>query len=163
MMVNQPINPMRELILAIKGQFQLNPFDIHGIPHWARVRANGRKLASKTGANFKVVELFAVFHDSRRENDWEDPGHGLRGAELAREKRGDWFDVSDGEMDLLFHACAHHTGGRKHDDITVQTCWDSDRLDLGRVGITPDPKYLCTEFGKSAEIFQWAHSSRYGA
>ena len=25
-------------------------------------------------------------------------------------------------------------------DITIQTCWDSDRLDLGRVGMMPEPR-----------------------
>ena len=27
-------------------------------------------------------------------------------------------------------------------------CFDADRLDLGRVGITPDPKKMATERGK---------------
>jgi uncharacterized protein len=30
-------------------------------------------------------------------------------------------------------------------DLTVQTCWDADRLDLGRVGKTPRVEKLCTE------------------
>ena len=29
-------------------------------------------------------------------------------------------------------------------DPTVLTCWDADRLDLGRVGITPRAEKLCT-------------------
>lgn len=151
----------RNLILSVKDQFELNPFGIHGIPHWARVMANGKKLSEKTGANIKVIRLFSIFHDSRRENEWTDPEHGLRGAQLAAEKRDEWFEVSDGEMDLLYYACANHTGGRVTGDPTIDTCWDGDRLDLGRVGTTPDPKYLCTDYGKSLEMFQWAHSSRY--
>jgi hypothetical protein len=39
----------------------------------------------------------------------------------------------------------NHTNGYKHDDITIQSCWDSDRLDLGRVDITPSPDYLSEE------------------
>lgn len=152
---------MRELILHIKHQFSLDPFGIHGIPHWARVMANGKRIAFASGANTKVVSLFAVFHDSCRQNEWEDPEHGLRGAQLASEKRGRWFDLSDGEMELLYHACAFHTDGKQSDDITISTCWDADRLDLGRVGITPDPHFLCTEFGKSDEMMVWAHLSRY--
>ena len=35
-----------------------------------------------------------------------------------------------------------HTVGQRPDCITINTCWDADRLDLGRVGITPDSKYL---------------------
>ena len=30
-------------------------------------------------------------------------------------------------------------------DATIQTCWDADRLDLGRVGIFPSAKYLSQE------------------
>ena len=32
--------------------------------------------------------------------------------------------------------------------IKVQTCWDADRLDLGRVGIYPDAQFLCTNTAK---------------
>lgn len=33
----------------------------------------------------------------------------------------------------------------------IQACWDSDRLDLRRVGITPHPIRLCINVGN-----QWA-------
>jgi len=36
-------------------------------------------------------------------------------------------------------------------DSTVLTCWDADRLDLGRVGITPKAIYLCTDAAQTAE------------
>lgn len=149
------------LFRNISDQYSLSTKGIHGIAHWARVLANGRKLARQTGANMNVVELFAVFHDSRRLSDARDPEHGLRGGRLAVEKRGDWFDISDGEMDLLFKACAYHTDGATDGDITVQTCWDADRLDIGRVGMTPIPERLCTDVAKSPEMLNWAHHRRY--
>lgn len=31
---------------------------------------------------------------------------------------------------------------------TIDACFDADRLDLGRVGITPDPEKMATERGK---------------
>ena len=31
---------------------------------------------------------------------------------------------------------------------TIDACFDADRLDLGRVGITPDPNRMATEKGK---------------
>jgi hypothetical protein len=34
-------------------------------------------------------------------------------------------------------------------------CWDADRLDLGRVGITPDPRRLGTKAGRN--LLAWAH------
>ena len=43
----------------------------------------------------------------------------------------------------LLRLC-HHSDGRVDADVTVQTCWDADRLDLGRVGKRPDPRLLCT-------------------
>ena len=53
-------------------------------------------------------------------------------------------------------ACDGHTHERTHPDITIQTCGDSDRLDLGRVGITPHPSRLCTDVAKRVETIEWA-------
>lgn len=66
-----------------------------------------------------------------------DDGHGERGGDLALALRGEWFSISDRDFDLLYEACAGHTDGETEADITIQTCWDADRLDLGRVGIVP--------------------------
>jgi uncharacterized protein len=41
-------------------------------------------------------------------------------------------------------------------DITIQTCWDADRLDLGRVGIVPDPARLCTVAARDPDLIRWA-------
>lgn len=127
------------------GQCPLGNSPIHGLKHWTNVFENGRKLATQTGANFKVVELFSVLHDARRQNENHDPEHGHRAAALARECNGRWFDLNDVEMQDLDDACYYHADGFTKHTITVMTCWDSDRLDLGRVGIKPDAKYLCTD------------------
>ena len=147
----------RELIKHLRGQFQIDWFGHHGVPHWARVRVNGLMLASETGANPHVTELFAFFHDSRRFNEHVDDGHGQRGAELACQLKGRFFEATDDEMDLLSFACTHHSGGLSQGNLTVMSCWDSDRLDLGRVGITPDPRYLCTAVAKDPEVIARAH------
>jgi uncharacterized protein len=128
----------------------------HGVAHWARVLENGWRLAEETGANVEVVSLFAVLHDSRRINEVTDPEHGPRAAEFAAELRGSVFDLGDHEFRLLFRACEGHTHERTHPDVTIQTCWDSDRLDLGRVGIMPHSSRLCTEIGKRPETIKWA-------
>lgn len=136
-------------------------FTVHGPDHWRRVERNGCVLAARTGANVTVVRLFALFHDSRRENDGHDADHGKRGAEFAAKVRGSWFQLPDDHFDLLHYACVWHTDGHRHEDPTIATCWDADRLDLGRVGMIPDPYYMSTEFG--AEIAQhgviqpWLH------
>ena len=98
---------------------------------------NGLRIAEANGADREVVTLFALFHDSRRVNEDQDDGHGLRGGELARSLRGQLVHLDDDRFDLLFEACRLHTEGHTVGDRTLLACWDADRLDLGRVGITP--------------------------
>ncbi|MCH7586663.1 MAG: hypothetical protein IIC78_01305 [Chloroflexi bacterium] len=148
----------RALIKVVLKDYALPRFGIHGISHWARVLENGLRLARLTGANKEVVRLFALLHDSKRINETLDPGHGLRGADFAKTLRGRLFDLTDQEFDLLFEACAAHTDGKTEGDVTVQTCWDADRLDLIRAGITPDPRFLCTTAAKDPEIILWANA-----
>ncbi len=134
---------------------------VHGPDHWRRVERNALILATQSGAIVPVVRLFALFHDSRRENDNHDPQHGARGAALATSFRGKLFDLPDEHLDLLHYACTWHTDGQHHDDPTIATCWDADRLDLGGVGIIPDPDYLSTTPGKEiaahGSIDPWLH------
>ena len=128
----------------------------HGVAHWARVLEIGLLLAEETGAVIEVVQLFAVMHDCRRKNEGDDPDHGPRAAKLARSLRGSVFELSDRGFRMLHRACAGHTHERTHPDETIQTCWDADRLDLGRVGITPDPYFLSTEAARRPETIRWA-------
>ena len=104
-----------------------------------------------------MVALFAVFHDSRRSNESQDPGHGRRGAAFAKILNGKAFHLSDEDFALLETACIYHTDNLTAGDITVQTCWDADRVDLGRVGIVPDPRYLCTPAAKEQEFLAWSY------
>jgi len=129
----------------------------HGQDHWLRVLFNGRLLAAATGANLKVVELFALIHDSCRENEDIDPEHGRRAAQYAHELRGRWFDATDAEMTLLTEACRLHSDGLTDGDLTVQTCWDADRLDLGRVGTYPRARFLCTDHARRPEVIEAAY------
>ncbi|HSJ02920.1 MAG TPA: hypothetical protein VK956_10725 [Verrucomicrobium sp.] len=134
---------------------------VHGADHWRRVERNAIVLATQTGASVDVVRLFAIFHDSQRINDGFDTGHGERGALYARTLRGTAFDLEDDDFELLTYACHWHTDGLHHEDPTIGTCWDADRLDLGRVSIIPNPKFMSTEFGKEiarhGSIQPWAH------
>ncbi len=59
--------------------------------------------------------------------------------------REEHITLDDRDFDLLVWALEGHTSGTETDEITVATCWDSDRLDLGRVDIVPNPRYLLTE------------------
>jgi uncharacterized protein len=147
---------LKPLVHAILKDYALPRAGTHGVSHWARVLENGLRLAQVTGANIEVVQLFAVFHDSRRVNEGWDFGHGCRGAELAAKLRGHLFKLGDEEFNLLYEACAGHTDGLTDADVTIQTCWDADRLDLGRVGIWPEAGKLCTAAAKAPETIQWA-------
>lgn len=144
------------IIAEILDGYELSARGFHGVVHWARVMENGLKLAETTGADPTIVSLFALFHDSRRENDGHDRGHGLRGADLAKSLRGKCFELSDADFKLLYRACERHTEGREDPSATVLTCWDADRLDLGRVNIRPDPKYLCTKAARTLDMIEWA-------
>lgn len=130
---------------------------IHGLAHWQRVHENGLRLTKLTGANPAVVELFAFLHDVRRCNDSLDPGHGQRAADFIHTLRGSLLVLPNDDFELLVFACAHHTDGLTQADVTVQTCWDADRLDLGRVGIKPLGKRLCTPAAQDPELIEWAY------
>ena len=146
-----------ELVQTILQGYELPLFGTHGISHWARVLENGHRLVEQTGADLEVVELFAVFHDSRRRNEGWDIGHGSRGAALAASLRGSAFQLSDPKFRQLEIACVQHTDGLMEANITIQVCWDSDRLDLLRAGIRPDPDMLCTEAARDPELIRWAN------
>jgi uncharacterized protein len=146
------------LISRILEGYAMWPNGIHGVAHWARVLENGRRVAALTsGVDPDVIELFAVFHDARRVNDQRDDGHGKRGADLAKQLRGEYFDTDDTRFALLVYACQAHTSGRIQADPTVQVCWDADRLDLLRVGTRPSPRWLCTDAAKLQETMEWAN------
>ena len=132
----------------ITGQFYAPGYSVHGPDHWRRVERNGLLLATRTRADITVVRLFAIFHDSRRENEGWDDGHGARGAEFAESIRGRAYILDDDRFELLRYACVWHTDGEQHHDPTIATCWDADRLDLGRVGITPSAAFMSTDFGR---------------
>jgi len=151
-----------DFIGTIQAQFALDWHGVHGIRHWERVRENGLRLARENGANTTVVELFSVLHDSRRLDEWQDVGHGERAAEFLRTLRGRYFHVTDAELELLAYACRYHSDGHMEGDVTVRTCWDADRLDLGRVGIRPDPRYLCTDDARNPELLAWAYARSRG-
>ncbi|KAA5542126.1 hypothetical protein FYK55_15060 [Roseiconus nitratireducens] len=147
---------LKQILETILDGYALPIDGDHGVAHWARVLENGLRLGDETGADLDVVALFAIFHDSRRVNEVTDPNHGLRGAELAAQLRGTGFQLDDHAFGLLYRACEGHTDERTHPDVTVQTCWDADRLDLGRVGITPHPSRLCTAVAKRPQTIKWA-------
>jgi hypothetical protein len=68
-----------------------------------------------------------------------------------------FYDLDGEELDLLHRACSAHSDGLTDADVTVQVCWDADRLDLGRVGIEPSPARLCTQAARDPKMIAWAY------
>lgn len=122
---------------------------------------------------FKLtMALFALFHDVRRETEGSCNQHGkmasiylLKGLEP---EIAQWLYPTFGTdcVSLAAHACELHTicdvpsrsplfrAGHavspimgklsESEALIIGACLDADRLDLERVGITPDPFYLFT-------------------
>jgi uncharacterized protein len=156
-MSKSPQTEFKEIVRAAKERFVLELHGIHGVAHWQRVRENGLRIAKHSGADPFLVELFAFLHDCCREDDGSDPGHGERAAEFAQSLRGDLLHLDDADFDTLFVAIRDHELGYTRGDVTVITCWDADRLDLGRVWIRPEPRYLCTDYARKKETIEWAY------
>ena len=155
----------KPLVGYLREQFCLDWHGLHGVSHWVRVRRIGLQLAQSTGADPAVVELFAWLHDARRWNEGTDRLHGQRAADLAEELNGRFFDLDDVRLEHLVTACSGHSDGYTDADVTVQTCWDADRLDLGRIGIRPEPARLCTDAARDRAVIEWAwkRSRRWAA
>jgi len=128
---------------------ELRNSHIHGPDHWARVERNGIYIGEQVEADITVIRLFALFHDCKRENDGIDPRHGKRGAEYAKKLRNKFFEVSDEQFNCFYNACKLHTRQIHTKDLTIGVCWDSDRLDLGRIGFQPSAMFMNTIIAKN--------------
>ena len=69
---------------------------------------------------------------------------------------GTWIKLNEHQLNQLMNACRYHSVGRLDRDITIQTCWDADRLDLGRVGVTPKSLYLGSSLAKDHNFIEMA-------
>ena len=118
----------------------------HGEAHWRCVAATGLALGSERGGvDRSLVFCFGLLHDTRRENEAYDPGHGARAAAVAGELRAEGaLGLEEPRFAALVEALRLHADGRVSEDPTIGTCWDADRLHLPRVSIEPDPRLLST-------------------
>lgn len=130
----------------------------HGLPHWSRVAFHGRMLAAELGQSPRVVTWFAFLHDSQRHNDGHDPAHGSRAADFALRlrRRSVIAGLSRHEFECLCEAMRMHSDGYTDAEPLIEICWDADRLDLGRVGIAPDPARLCTPAARRQPVIERA-------
>ncbi len=158
------LNNMEKIIKYIEKHMNGYASPDHGLKHWRSVEKLGNYLADINGADKKIVTLFAYMHDLGREHDDEDAEHGKRSALIVQEL----FDkkiinITPEQYKKLIYACQFHPlEMAQSDDITIQTCWDADRLDLWRVGIEPDPKLLFTKEAKTPKIILMAKDGLLG-
>ena len=134
-------------VYAIKHS-KMGSGSVHGIAHWDRVAKNA-DLLNTSDVDLLVVKVFAYIHDVERDDDSYDFQHGPRAAALVDEIRDtELAFLNDGEIRQLKKACELHTTTWRTEDATVNACFDADRLDLGRVGIMPDPDKMATVQGR---------------
>jgi len=126
---------------------------LHGLDHWWRVWKNAQFITNdpySQKVDMEVVALYALFHDSMRQTEGTDLGHGERGYKLF-ERLSLMLDfeqyMSERQTETLFEACVEHSNGQRSFDPTIGVCWDADRLDLHRKGVMPDPRLMSTEVG----------------
>lgn len=100
-------NHILELIVK---DFKIDFYGDHGIKHWERVYKNTQILSNYYNLKSEVFELFALLHDSKRENEYEDIEHGLRASKFAKGLINDGFiKLSKEDEKKLIFACANHT------------------------------------------------------
>ncbi len=125
----------------------------HGHAHWARVSNHGIAVARSLALSPLVPYVFGMVHDSQRHHEGLDPQHGPRAAAFVQRERDTLFHFLDDEqIQLLCHACEDHSEGMIDGPALVRAAWDSDRLDLGRVQICPDPDLLCTDYARTPAV-----------
>ena len=130
---------------------------LHGENHWKAVAITGLHLARWTaGASLQFIFSFAVIHDVCRQNDDADLEHGIRAAALFESLIrhpgiADHPRKAEATQDLIY-AIEYHTttrDAREHVNPNVGLCWDADRLNLWRVGIEPDNRFLTTSAART--------------
>lgn len=150
----------KALLDRIKSQYQLDLNYLHGISHWERVNKIGLYLSKETKADTTVLSLFAYLHDSKRIDEESDSEHGERSALFAQQLYEEGLlDITADQLDSLVTACEIHSNSRaKVNDATVATCLDADRLDLWRLGITPEPELLFSDAAKRKKSLEYSYN-----
>ena len=152
--------------------------NVHSWDHTIRVVEYSKMIIPTLSDDItKNVLLAAYFHDVGRVDDGRDRDHGMRSAEVLREKVADGLFPS-ADLDSIIFAIERHSDAQAPNgsypvvanydladniDPGIAMClWDADRLDLVRCNHSPiiNPEYLNTDFAKgyanSAE-----HKQRY--
>ncbi|MGX6446981.1 hypothetical protein ACVU7I_02760 [Patulibacter sp. S7RM1-6] len=154
--MTRPWDDLDRLVSAVEARATHLASRIHGVDHWRAVGATAGELAQAADRlpaaerpDRELLLLFALLHDAKREDDGRDLDHGPRAALLLDELReGGLVALADDRAAVLAEALRDHTRGTLSEEPTIGTCWDADRLLIGRVGIVPDPRFCSTAEGR---------------
>jgi len=141
----------KEFREAAYVRFTLGKKSDHGPAHWEQVERLVIHLSQGMDEqDIATCRLFAIFHDCMRINEDDDPKHGLRAAKyIEKFHREAIIDlIGEDRFEKLKFAIEHHNSGGTTADPIIGRCWDSDRLDLIRVGIVPDSIFISTQIGR---------------
>jgi uncharacterized protein len=147
---------------------------LHGPAHWARVHRFANALLNREhvpGDAQTCILLFAWLHDLAREDDEGTRTHAVDGAaQLDRILPAIGEPLSGDQREILRGAIHYHSDGMVAREavvaglfdrvgwppelviLTIGCCWDADRLDLPRVGITPDPALMSTSSWRDVQV-----------
>jgi uncharacterized protein len=160
--MTRPWNDLDDLVRTVEDHATHLGSTIHGPSHWRAVGAVASELAGAFAGHVgpgdpspdpELLLLFAVLHDAMREDDGRDLDHGPRAAILLERLRADGtLTLADERAEVLSEALHDHTNGTLSADPTIGTCWDADRLLIGRVGIVPDPRFCSTPEGRRRAV-----------
>lgn len=147
-------------------KFHMGDSELHTKYHCARVLLFSLKIAAEyrlDDEDTKALAWAAVFHDSRRQDDWLDVGHGQRAAEYYRDfcgkngimadERAYWLMAYHDRDDAL-GISRMEEGNLKNGVMLYRIFKDADALD--RFRIAPDAldiKFLRTEAAKNMVVF----------
>lgn len=143
----------QNVLEIVRKEFRLDLYGIHGIDHWKRVFVNTQKLSSHYKIESDVFELFSILHDSQRLDEYTGIEHGKRAKKFTEKLiNKNIINLYEDDQERLLYACENHTKPNKQhalfNDLIVQICLDSDKMDIGRIGVQPNEKYFLTDFAK---------------
>ena len=160
-----------ESFLYEQVDFWLKTSDKHTKEHCARVLLYCLLIADKKSLSKELRDILctaAVFHDSRRQDDWLDVGHGQRAADYYKSfcsEKGRSFEQRCYDV-MAYHDRDDQLGidtirsriPQEPDAVLLyQIFKDADALDRFRLGPGGfDPKYLRTNEAK--ELAEYARS-----
>lgn len=135
------------------ARFILSQHSNNGPQHWYAVTEIGRFLAARSlNVDPQVVELFAVLPDHGRMNEFHDPEHGARAADVLLDRLALVAELTEQQRSDLEYAIRWHNDAHAiATNTTVAACWSADRFQLLRLGIEPRLELLPLTEAHSAE------------